>query len=57
MRKSNNISINDNAMGSGRPKLIWPKTIKNDMIFYGLFDELALDKFEWHKMIHVADLK
>lgn len=53
--KSNNITTNGNARGRGRSKLTWPKTIKNDLIACSLSDDLALDRLEWRKRIHVAD--
>lgn len=56
VRKCGDISINQ-ATGRGRPKLSWPSTIRKDMNDCGLYGNLALDRAEWRKMIHVANPK
>ena len=57
VRKSNDIHIEDNARGLGRPKIIWVKIIKKDLVWCGLSDIMALDRVEWRNRIHVADPK
>ena len=53
--KSDHLTIHDNARGRGRTKLTWIEIIKKDITSCNLTVNLALDRSEWRKQIHVAD--
>ena len=50
------IILSDNTRGRDRPKLPLDTVIKIDMIELNLGEHLVLDRAQWRKMIHVADL-
>lgn len=56
VRKCDGINFNK-ARGRERPKLMWTSIIKEDMKECGLCDDLALNRIEWKKRIHVASAK
>lgn len=53
--KCDSININNRARGKGQPKLGRSVT-KKDMNESGLCDDLPLDRTEWRKRTHVANL-
>ena len=55
VRKSDFLTIHGNARGRGRPKLTWIEIIKKDITICNLSVNLALNRIEWRKQIHVAD--
>lgn len=40
-----------------RPRWISIETIKKDMAFSNVIEEMALNRYEWGKRIHAADSK
>ena len=50
------ITGSNDTRGRDRLKLTLDAVIKNDMIGLNLSEHLALDRTQWRKMIHVADL-
>ena len=55
VRKSDLLTIHDNARGRERPKLTWTGIIEKDITIYNLSVNLALNRIEWRKQIHVAN--
>ena len=56
IRKSDLLTIQGNARGRRRPKLTWTEIIKKYITIYNLSASLALNRIEWRKQVHVADL-
>ena len=41
--------------GRGRPKKTWKETIKNDMNYLNLNENMCFDRARWKALIHIAD--
>ena len=55
VRRGDAITVNGTAIGRGRPKLTWDSLIKRDLKFLNLTSDMAFDRAEWRRRIHVAD--
>ena len=57
VKRADMIDLGSNAMGRGRPKLTLDAVVRKDMNMLGLSEQVALDRAQWKKRIHVADPK
>jgi hypothetical protein len=56
VRKSKLIQVEWKKKGRGRPKTILVEVVKTDMSIKKITKSMNLDRIEWWKRIHVADL-
>ncbi len=56
VRKSKLIQVEWKKNGRGRPKKILVEVVKTDMSIKKITKSMNLDRIEWWKRIHVADL-
>ena len=56
VRKSELIQVEETKTGRRRPKIKVVKLVKNDMSIKQVTKSMILDRIEWWKRIHVADL-
>ena len=56
VRKSELIQVEETKIGRRRPKIKVVKLVKNDMSIKQVTKSMILDRIEWWKRIHVADL-
>jgi Reverse transcriptase (RNA-dependent DNA polymerase) len=54
-RVENKESFNQIKRGRGRPKKTWKETIKNDMNYLNLNENMCFDRARWRGLIHIAD--
>ncbi|KAI8529824.1 hypothetical protein RHMOL_Rhmol11G0004100 [Rhododendron molle] len=57
VKRADRIDLDSNATGRGRPKLTLDAVVRKDMNILGLCEQVALDRTQWRKRIHVADPK
>ena len=57
VKRADMIDLGSNTMGRGRPKLTLDTVVRKDMNMLGLSEQVALDRAQWKKRIHVADPK
>ncbi|KAI8537727.1 hypothetical protein RHMOL_Rhmol09G0047400 [Rhododendron molle] len=57
VKRADRITLDSNATGRGRPKLTLDAVVHKDMSLLGLCEQVALDRAQWWKRIHVADPK
>ncbi|KAI8559569.1 hypothetical protein RHMOL_Rhmol04G0184800 [Rhododendron molle] len=57
VKRADRIALDSNATGRGRPKLTLDAVVRKDMSILGLCEQVALDRAQWRKWIHVADPK
>jgi hypothetical protein len=55
VKRVDRLALGRNAQGRGRPKLTLDAVVRKDLSILGLSDEVAFDRAQWRKRIHVAD--
>ncbi|KAI8542874.1 hypothetical protein RHMOL_Rhmol08G0174000 [Rhododendron molle] len=51
------IASGSNATGRGRPKLTLDAVVSKDLSIVDFCEQVAFDRAQWRKMIHVTDPK
>ena len=55
MRRSELVIVRGSRGGRGRPKVTWNEIVNKDLIALNLSKEIAHDRVNWRKRIHIAD--
>ena len=55
MRRCDTGAAESTNRGRGRPRLKWESIVNRDMTLLNLTQQMALDRTEWRRRIHVAD--
>ncbi|KAI8568455.1 hypothetical protein RHMOL_Rhmol02G0200800 [Rhododendron molle] len=49
------IALGSNATGRGRPKLTLDAVVHKNLSMVGLCEQVALNRTQWRKIIHIAN--
>ncbi|KAI8542873.1 hypothetical protein RHMOL_Rhmol08G0174000 [Rhododendron molle] len=57
VKRAEMIASGSNATGRGRPKLTLDAVVSKDLSIVDFCEQVAFDRAQWRKMIHVTDPK
>ena len=55
VKRCESMEIVRSMRGRGRPKRSWKETIKHDLAYMDLTEDMALNRFDWRRQIHIGD--